>query len=59
MATMFLANLKAGDMVLAGRVYGGTFEFLNDFLPAMGVNSIFGNLKNTTEVEILSKRIHP
>ena len=56
MATMFLTNLKAGDMVLSGRVYGGTFEFLHDFLPAMGVNSIFGDLKNTGEVESIIKK---
>jgi len=56
MATMFLSNLKAGDMVLSGRVYGGTFEFLHDFLPAMGVNSIFGDLKNMGEVESIIKK---
>ena len=56
MATMFLSNLKAGDMVLSGRVYGGTFEFLHDFLPAMGVNSIFGDLKNIGEVESIIKK---
>ena len=56
MATMFLANLKAGDMVLSGRVYGGTFEFLHDFLPAMGVNSIFGDMKNIGEVESIIKK---
>ena len=56
MATMFLSNLKAGDLVLSGKVYGGTFEFLHDFLPSLGVNSIFGDLKNTGEVESIIKK---
>ena len=57
MATMFLANLKSGDTVISGyKVYGGTFEFLHDFLPVMGINSIFCDLKNTGEVESIIKK---
>ncbi len=38
MTTMFMSNLVAGDMVLASNsLYGGTFEFLNHFIPAFGV----------------------
>jgi len=52
MATMFLSVLRAGDAVLSGyKVYGGTFEFLHDFLPSMGVQSIFCDLKNLDETE--------
>src|SRR5687767_14655566 len=57
MATMFVSNLKTGDTVLSGyKVYGGTFEFLHDFLPGMGINSIFCDLKNTGEVESIIKK---
>jgi methionine-gamma-lyase len=57
MATMFLSNVKAGDTILSGyKIYGGTFEFLNDFLPSMGVNSIFCDLKNTDELVRIIER---
>ena len=57
MATMFLSILKAGDAVLSGyKVYGGTFEFLHDFLPPMGVHSIFCDLKNISETEAVIKK---
>ena len=52
MATMFLSNVKAGDTIISGyKIYGGTFEFLNDFLPSMGINAVFCDLKNTEELE--------
>jgi methionine-gamma-lyase len=57
MATMFLSVLKAGDAVLSGyKVYGGTFEFLHDFLPPMGVQSIFCDLKNLGETASVIKK---
>jgi methionine-gamma-lyase len=56
MATMFLSIVKAGDAVLSGyKVYGGTFEFLHDLLPSLGVNSIFCDLRNITETESVIK----
>jgi methionine-gamma-lyase len=52
MVTMFLSNLKAGDTVLSDyKVYGGTFEFLHDVLPALGIKSIFTDLKHLQQTE--------
>ena len=52
MATMFLSHLKAGDSVLSSSsIYGGTFEFLHDFLPSFGVTPVFCNMNNPDEVE--------
>jgi methionine-gamma-lyase len=57
MATMFLSIVKAGDAVLSGyKVYGGTFEFLHDFLPPLGVNAVFCDLKNISETEDVIKK---
>ena len=57
MATMFFSILKAGDAVLSGyKVYGGTFEFLHDLLPPLGVNPIFCDLKNIGETESVIKK---
>ena len=52
MVTMFLSNLVAGDAVLADyKIYGGTFEFLHDMLPSLGITPIFADLKNVDAVE--------
>jgi methionine-gamma-lyase len=57
MATMFLSIVKEGDAVLSGyKVYGGTFEFLHDFLPPLGVNAVFCDLKNISETEAIIKK---
>ena len=40
--TAILSVVQAGDTVVATRqLYGGTFEFLNDILPALGVTTVF------------------
>jgi len=45
MATMFLANIAAGDTVLTHySLYGGTHEFLFDFLPKFGVKALIADL---------------
>ena len=52
MVTMFLSNLKAGDTVLSDyKVYGGTFEFLHDVLPTLGIKSLFTDLKHLEQTE--------
>lgn len=57
MATMFLSIVKAGDAILSGyKIYGGTFEFLHDMLPSLGVSSIFCDLKNIGETEEAIKK---
>ncbi|MBK6483250.1 MAG: aminotransferase class I/II-fold pyridoxal phosphate-dependent enzyme [Chitinophagaceae bacterium] len=46
-STLFLANLKTGDKVLAQEnLYGGTSEFLNKFLAQHGVEPILMDLKD-------------
>jgi len=55
MATMFLSNLTAGDTVLSCRaIYGGTFEFLANFLPGLGIKVLFDDMNN---MEVLRKII--
>jgi methionine-gamma-lyase len=52
MSTMFMSNVKQGDTILSNiSLYGGTFEFLNDFVKNFGVKTIFLDLRNTEEVE--------
>ncbi len=52
MTTMFMSNLVAGDIVLAGNsLYGGTFEFLNHFIPSFGIKAIFADFRNINAVE--------
>ena len=57
MVTMFMSIVKAGDAILSGyKMYGGTFEFLHDFLPPLGVSSIFTDLKNISETETIIQK---
>ncbi|WP_336515454.1 aminotransferase class I/II-fold pyridoxal phosphate-dependent enzyme [Pollutibacter soli] len=54
MVTMFLSNLKAGDKVLTHySLYGGTHEFLFDFLPGLGIQSLITDFKKIEETENL------
>lgn len=46
--TAVLANISTGSRIVATReLYGGTFEFLNDLLPRMGVETVFINCWDT------------
>jgi methionine-gamma-lyase len=57
MATMFLANLNAGDSILAAHtIYGGTHEFLTDFIANYGVNVLFEDLRDLSRVEELIQK---
>lgn len=57
MTTMFMSNLVAGDMVLASNsLYGGTFEFLNHFIPAFGVKTLFADFRDINAVEDILKK---
>ncbi|MBO9732818.1 MAG: aminotransferase class I/II-fold pyridoxal phosphate-dependent enzyme [Chitinophaga sp.] len=54
MATMFLANIASGDTVLTHySLYGGTHEFLFDFLPKFGVKALIADLHDLSQVEQL------
>lgn len=45
MATLFLSNLQAGDMVLSHHsLYGGTYELLNNLLIDKGIKTIIVDL---------------
>ncbi|MBS0031102.1 trans-sulfuration enzyme family protein [Chitinophaga sp. 22321] len=51
MATLFLANIAAGDTVLTHySLYGGTHEFLFDFLPKFGVKALIADLHQPESV---------
>jgi methionine-gamma-lyase len=52
MATMFLANLSAGDAVLSHySLYGGTHEFLYGFLKRFGIQAEIADLRRPELVE--------
>ena len=52
MATIFLSNLTAGDTVLSCRaIYGGTFEFLHNFLQGFGVKVLFDDMNDKEAVK--------
>ncbi|MEO6167596.1 MAG: aminotransferase class I/II-fold pyridoxal phosphate-dependent enzyme [Chitinophagales bacterium] len=56
-STLFLANLKTGDKVLAQEnLYGGTAEFINKILAQHGVEPILMDLKDLIRVEELVQR---
>ena len=49
--TAILMAVKAGDRIVAIReLYGGTFEFLNEVLPALGVETVFINCDQTEQI---------
>lgn len=57
MATMFLSNISAGDAVLSHySLYGGTHEFLFDFLKRFGVNAFIDSFKDLNVVEDVLKK---
>ncbi|HEY9261043.1 aminotransferase class I/II-fold pyridoxal phosphate-dependent enzyme [Chitinophaga sp.] len=59
MATLFLANVAAGDTVLTHySLYGGTHEFLFDFLPKFGVKALIADLHQLEQVEQLLQTDH-
>ncbi len=52
MATLFMANVSAGESILSGHsLYGGTHEFLSNLLPRFGVRCRFVNMKDAEEIE--------
>ena len=49
--TALMAYVKAGSRVIATReIYGATFEFLNDILPQLNVESVFFNCWQKTDL---------
>ncbi len=57
MATMFLSNISAGDTVLSHfSLYGGTHEFLYNFLPHFGIHSLIVDLKDLNKVEDILRK---
>jgi methionine-gamma-lyase len=54
MVSMFLSNVVAGDTILTHySLYGGTHEFLFDFLPQFGVKALIADLHDTAGVTAL------
>ncbi|MGC4232571.1 MAG: aminotransferase class I/II-fold pyridoxal phosphate-dependent enzyme [Niabella sp.] len=52
LATMLMSLVKAGDTIISDHVlYGGTYEFLNNFLPAFGVRTVFINITDLNALE--------
>ena len=55
--TLFLANLEKGDKVLTHySLYGGTDELLQKILPALGIEAVIIDLRDTTQVEDVIKK---
>lgn len=49
--TAILANVKAGSRVIATQeVYGGTYEFLNDILPKLNIETVLVNCWKTQKI---------
>lgn len=54
MTSMFLSNVAAGDTIVTHySLYGGTHEFLFDFLPQFGVKALIADLHDTIAVAFL------
>ena len=54
MASMFLSNVVAGDTILTHySLYGGTHEFLFDFLPQFGVKALIADLHDPAAIALL------
>lgn len=59
MATMFMSNISAGEAILSNHsVYGGTHEFLNNFLSQFGIKTHFTDMRELGQVEDMLKK-HP
>ena len=57
MVTMFLSNLRAGDKVLASRsLYGGTYEFLDQLMPSLGIGAVFNDMQDLNVLDHLLKQ---
>lgn len=57
MATMFMSNLVAGDSILCNNaIYGGTFEFLNNFITQFGVRSLFTDMRDLNILENIIRK---
>ncbi|MEO8404866.1 MAG: PLP-dependent transferase, partial [Chitinophagaceae bacterium] len=57
MTTMFMSNVSAGDTILSNHsVYGGTHEFLGNFLPRFGVQSLFADMRDLDKLRDLLSR---
>jgi len=49
--TAILANIQAGSRIVAMQeLYGGTFEFLNNVLPTLDIQTVFINCWNTEAI---------
>jgi cystathionine gamma-synthase len=49
--TAIMANIQAGSRIVAMQeLYGGTFEFLNDVLPKLDIQTVFINCRHTEEI---------
>lgn len=56
MTTMFMSNVTAGDSILSSHsIYGGTHEFLGNFLPQFGVTTHFSDMRDLNAVEDILK----
>lgn len=56
-SSLLMASLKAGDMVLTqNNLYGGTTYFFKEVLEPLGVQPIFADFSNITNVEILLEK---
>ena len=57
MATMFLANLSAGDAVLSHySLYGGTHEFLYGLLKRFGITAFIEDFRNLNALEDIVRK---
>lgn len=57
MSALFLSLLSSGDTVLCSRsVYGGTYEFLADFVQKLGIRCILADMSDVSALQhLLSK----
>lgn len=57
LTSMIMSNVLPGQVILSdSNVYGGTYEFFNNFLPQYGVKTIFTDLGNLDALENYLKR---
>ncbi len=58
-SALLMSTLKAGDKVLSHySLYGGTQEYLNNLLPAFGVDAVIADLRDLNLAEEMLKK-HP
>ncbi|GAB3431729.1 trans-sulfuration enzyme family protein [Niabella aquatica] len=52
LATLMMSLVKTGDTIISDHaLYGGTYEFFNNFLPAFGVRTVFINMTDPSALE--------